>query len=52
MNDIEMIEYAKNGFCVKNGLDIVKEKANYIAPSNDESAIAYIIELIEKKIKE
>ena len=52
MNDIEMIEYAKNGFCVENGLDIVKEKANYIAPSNDESAIAYIIELIEKKIKE
>ena len=52
MNDIEMIEYAKNGFCVENGLDIVKKKANYIAPSNDESAIAYIIELIEKKIKE
>lgn len=50
MNDIEMIEYAEYGFCVENGLSLVKEKADYIAPCNDEDAIAYIIEWIERKI--
>ncbi len=52
MNDVEMIEYANYGFCVENGLSIVKEKADFIAPSNDEDAIAYIIKWLEKKIKE
>lgn len=48
MNDIDMIEAAKYGFCVENGLDIVKEKADFIAPSNDDDAIAYIIEWLKK----
>lgn len=51
MNDIEMIKEAKYGFCVKNGLDEVKEVADYIAPSNDEDAIAYIVNWLENKIK-
>ncbi|MBE6046924.1 MAG: HAD family phosphatase [Clostridium sp.] len=51
MNDIEMIEYAKFGFCVENGLDIVKKKANYIATSNDDDAIAYIINKMKQDIE-
>lgn len=51
MNDIEMIENAGIGFCVENGLDAVKEKADYIAPSNDENAVAYIINWLEDRIR-
>lgn len=51
MNDIEMIQEAKYGFCVENGLDVVKEVADYIAPSNNEDAIAYIINWLEKRLK-
>ncbi|MDD6795873.1 MAG: Cof-type HAD-IIB family hydrolase [Clostridiaceae bacterium] len=52
MNDIEMIEYASYGFCVENGLDILKERAEYIAPCNDKDAIKYIINWLERKIVE
>lgn len=51
MNDIEMIKEAEYGFCVENGLDVVKEAASYIAPSNDEDAIAYIVSWLENNMK-
>ena len=38
-NDISMIEYAGMGVAMANGNEIIKEKADYIAPSNDEGGI-------------
>ncbi len=43
MNDLEMIEYAAHGCAVANGVDKLKAAADHQVPSNDESAIAYII---------
>lgn len=50
MNDIEMIEYAGYGFCVENGLDVLKKKARLVVPSNDEDAIAYIVSWMKEEI--
>jgi len=46
--DISMIEVAGVGVAVSNAVDALKEKADYIAPSNKDNAIA---EVIEKYIK-
>lgn len=43
-NDISMIEYAGMGVAMANGNDIIKEKADYVAPSNDEGGIAHTLE--------
>ena len=43
-NDISMIEYAGMGVAMANGNDSIKEKADYIAPSNDEDGIAHVLE--------
>ncbi len=43
MNDFEMIQYAEHGFAVANAVDALKQVAEAVVPSNDESAIAYII---------
>ncbi|MDD6563681.1 MAG: HAD family hydrolase [Clostridiales bacterium] len=43
MNDYEMIEYAGNGFAVENAVKELKKIAKKVVPSNDDSAIAYII---------
>lgn len=51
MNDIELIEVAHYGFCIGNGSEELKKKTKYIAPSNDENAIGFIISWIEKKLK-
>lgn len=49
MNDIEMIEYAAHGYAVDNAVDALKKSAECVVPSNDENAIAYIINnLIQK----
>lgn len=45
-NDISMIEEADVGVAVKNAVECVKNAADIIAPSCDESAIAWIIENI------
>lgn len=42
-NDISMIEFAGMGVAMSNGNDVIKEKADYIAPSNDEDGIAYVL---------
>ncbi|MBD7910875.1 HAD family hydrolase [Clostridium cibarium] len=51
MNDIEMLEVASYGFCIKTGAKRALEKAKYIAPSNDDHPIAYVISYVEEKIK-
>ena len=39
-NDIEMLRYAGIGVCMGNGLDIVKQSADYVTDSVDEDGIA------------
>jgi Cof subfamily protein (haloacid dehalogenase superfamily) len=51
MNDIEMLEVAEFGFGIKTGAKRALEKARYIAPSNDDNPIEYVVELMEKEIK-
>ncbi len=46
MNDRSMISYAGLGVCMENGQDPVKEAADYIAPSNDEDGVAYVVEYL------
>ena len=43
-NDITMIEYAGMGVAMANGNPVIKEKADYVAPSNDEDGIVHVIE--------
>ena len=43
MNDLEMIQYAGHGYAVSNAVEELKNSAEAVVPSNDESAIAYII---------
>ena len=44
-NDIFMIEKAGIGVCVKNGIDILKNKANYITEkTNDEGAVKEVLD--------
>lgn len=44
MNDISMIQEAALGVAVANADERLKRVANYIAPSNDDDGVAYIIE--------
>jgi len=44
LNDIEMIQYAGLGVAMGNALPEVKEKADYIAESNDEDGLACFLE--------
>lgn len=50
MNDIEMLEVANYGFCIKTGAKRAIENAKHIAPSNDEDPIAYVVKWIDEKI--
>lgn len=43
-NDLSMIEYAGMGISMANGVDGVKERANFITLSNDEDGIAYALD--------
>ena len=49
MNDISMLEAASISYAVENGEESVKKAADHIAPSNNDDAIAYIIEQIQHK---
>lgn len=42
-NDLSMIEYAGLGVAMENGKEVVKESADYIAPSNDEDGVAHVV---------
>ena len=48
LNDISMLEAAGISYAVENGSDSVKNAADYIAPSNNNDAIAHIIEHIKR----
>lgn len=48
MNDISMLNAAGLSFAVRNGESAAKEAADMIAPSNNEDAIAYIINYLDK----
>ncbi|MDR1916890.1 MAG: Cof-type HAD-IIB family hydrolase [Synergistaceae bacterium] len=43
-NDIEMLRLSGIGVAMQNAREIVKETANYIAPTNDEDGVAWAIE--------
>lgn len=51
MNDIEMLNVASYGFCIKTGAKRAVETAEHIAPSNDENPLEYVIKFVEKEIK-
>lgn len=42
-NDLTMIRYAGLGVAMGNGQELVKRSADYIAPSNDEDGVAYVL---------
>lgn len=44
MNDVSMIEYAGLGVAMDNAYPGIKEHADYVAPSNDDNGVAYVIE--------
>lgn len=44
LNDIELLEAAGCSFAVNNAFDIVKEKADFITKSNEESGVLQTIE--------
>lgn len=48
MNDVELLEEADYGFCIKNGSEELKKKSKYIAPSNDDNPIEFIVKWIEE----
>lgn len=51
MNDISMLEFAGVSYVVENAEDSIKQRADHVAPSNNDDAIAFIIENLEKTIK-
>lgn len=50
MNDISMLQAADISFAVDNAEKSVKEIADFIAPSNNDDAIAYIIDKLEGSV--
>ncbi|WP_294388230.1 HAD family hydrolase [uncultured Clostridium sp.] len=48
MNDVELLEVADYGFCISNGSEELKKKSKYIAPSNDDNPIEFIVDWIKK----
>lgn len=42
-NDLEMIKMTKNSVAVSNGMDIIKENAGHIGPTNDENILKFIL---------
>ncbi len=48
-NDVSMVKAAGVGFAMENAVDDVKAVADYITVNNNESAIAAIVDLLDKK---
>lgn len=48
MNDVELLEEAHYGFCIANGSEELKKKSKYIAPSNDDNPIEFIIKWLQE----
>ncbi|MGK0467098.1 HAD-IIB family hydrolase [Clostridium sp.] len=50
-NDIEMIEFGGLGVAMGNAIDMLKDRADYIAATNDEDGVAKVIsEFILNKV--
>lgn len=49
-NDISMIRCAKLGIAVANAVDEAKAAADYIAVSHNESAIAHVVDLLDRGV--
>lgn len=49
MNDLEMLELAHHGFCVSNSPEELKNKIKNKSVSNDEHAIKWVINWLEKR---
>ena len=49
--DISMIKEAGLGIAVSNAVDELKKEADYIAPSNNDSAIAHVIKKFIKEVQ-
>lgn len=45
-NDLAMIQYAAVGIAVENGMDVLKEAADYISASNDDDGPAKVLEMV------
>lgn len=45
-NDLSMVRYARFGAAVANGMNILKEHADLVIPSNDEDGPAHLLEKI------
>lgn len=45
-NDVSMIQYVSFGVAVENSMKVLKEAADYIAPSNDKDGPAQVLEKI------
>lgn len=48
MNDYSMVDSVENGWCVENANPRLKEIAKRVMPSNDQSAVAAMIEAVEE----
>lgn len=49
-NDFEMFEKAGTSYAMENSFDGVKEKANYVAPSNDDNGVLSTINFLLDKM--
>ena len=49
MNDLELLEEADYGFCTLNGSEKLKKLSKYIACSNDDNVMEFLIKWIEKE---
>lgn len=50
MNDVEMLEVANYGFYIKTGEPRAVQNAEYIAPSNDDDPIEYVVNWIKHNV--
>ena len=48
MNDVELLEEAHYGFCISNGSEKLKKRSKYLAPSNDDNPIEFIIKWLQE----
>lgn len=42
-NDIPMLDFAKYSYAMENGMEIAKEHAKYLAPSNNDSGVLQVL---------
>ena len=49
LNDLDMIEWAGTSWCMENGAEEVKARADRIAPSNAEDGVAQVVEELMRR---